>query len=253
MIDRDLDIPTPDGVMNTFVTHPEEGGPHPAIIFYMDAPGKREELHDMARRLAATGYYVILPNLYYRRDRDFKMGVGDEARAVMFEHMHSLKRPMVLSDTQALLDFIDNDAAALSGQSGGPKSKVGIVGYCMSGPFIFWAAEAHPQRIAAAASFHGVNLCTDDPDSPHRTAHSIKAELYVGAAETDVWAPTEMINALDAHLKTTGIRYRVEWYPGTHHGFVFPKREGMYHKPSAERHWERLHALFGRNLPRSLP
>ena len=244
MIDRELDIPTPDGVMNTFVTHPEEGGPHPAIIFYMDAPGKREELHDMARRLAATGYYVILPNLYYRRDRNFKMGVGDEARAVMFEHMHSLKRPMILSDTQVLLDFIDHDPAAASG----PGSKVGVVGYCMSGPFIFWAAESHPDRIAAAASIHGVSLCTDDADSPHKTAHRIKAELYVGAAETDVWAPTEMINALDAHLKTTGIRYRVEWYPGTHHGFVFPKREGMYDKPSAERHWERLHALFGRNL-----
>lgn len=245
MIDRELDIPTPDGVMNTFVTHPEEGGPHPAIIFYMDAPGKREELHDMARRLAATGYCVILPNLYYRRSRDYMlMGRTEPEMAVMFAHMHSLKRPMILSDTQAMLDFIDKDPAAASG----PDSKVGVVGYCMSGPFIFWAAEAHPDRIAAAASFHGVNLCTDDADSPHKTAHLIKAELYVGAAETDVYAPTEMINALDAHLKTTGIRHRVEWYPGTHHGFVFPKREGVYHKPSAERHWERLHALFARNL-----
>ena len=244
MIDRELDITTPDGVMNTFITHPEEGGPHPAIIFYMDAPGKREELHDMARRLASSGYYVILPNLYYRRDRNFKMGVGDEARAVMFEHMHSLKRPMILSDTQALLNFIDRDPAAAAG----PRSKVGIVGYCMSGPFIFWAAEAHPERIAAAASFHGVSLCTDDPDSPHRTADRIKAEIYIGAAATDIYAPTEMIHKLDSHLKTTGIRYRVEWYPKTHHGFVFPKREGIYHKASAERHWERLHALFARNL-----
>ena len=252
MIDRELDIPTPDGAMNTFVTHPEEGGPHPAIIFYMDAPGKREELHDMARRLGSAGYYVILPNLYYRRDRDFKMGVGDEARAVMFEHMHSLKRPMILSDTQALLDFIDRDPAAASGPYVN-RAKVGVVGYCMSGPFIFWAAEAHPDRIAAAASIHGVSLCTDEADSPHKSAHRIKAELYVAAAETDIYAPTEMINALDAHLKTTGIRYRVEWYPGTHHGFVFPKRDGVYHKPSAERHWERLHALFGRNLSPQLP
>ena len=244
MIDRELDISTPDGAMNTFVTHPEEGGPHPAIIFYMDAPGKREELHDMARRLASTGYCVILPNLYYRRDRSFKMGVGDEERAVMFEHMHSITHNHILADTQALLDFIDRDPAAMHG----PQAKVGVVGYCMSGPFIFWAAEAHPDRIAAAASFHGVNLCTDAPDSPHRSAQRIKAELYVGAAETDVWAPTEMIENLDAHLKTTGIRYRVEWYPNTHHGFVFPKREGIYHKASAERHWERLYALFARNL-----
>ena len=255
MIDRELDITTPDGVMNTFVTHPEEGGPHPAVIFYMDAPGKREELHDMARRIAATGYYVILPNLYYRRDRDFKVGVGDEARAAMFAHMYSLKRPMILRDTQALLDFIDHDPAALSGPRTNLDNvgKVGVVGYCMSGPFVFWAAAAHPERIAAAASIHGVALCTDDADSPHKTAHHIKAELYVAAAETDIYASTEMINALDAHLKTTGIRYRVEWYPGTHHGFVFPKRDGVYDKPSAERHWERLHALFGRHLSRQLP
>ncbi len=243
MIDRELDIPTSDGVMNTFITHPEEGGPHPAIIFYMDAPGKREELHDMARRLASAGYYVILPNLYYRRSRDFVLMERTEAAmAVMFSHMDSIKRPGILADTQVLLDFIDKDPAAKGG------AKVGVVGYCMSGPFIFWAAQAHPDRIAAAASLYGVRLCTDDPDSPHRDAHKIRGEVYVGAAETDIWAPKEMINALDAHLKSTGIRARVEWYPGTHHGFAFPGRVGAYNKPAAERHWERLHALFGRNL-----
>jgi carboxymethylenebutenolidase len=245
MIDRELDIATPLGAMNTFITHPEEGGPHPAIIFYMDAPGKREELHDMARRLASAGYYVILPNLYYRRDRNYKLMERTEpAMAVMFGHMNSITRDLILADTKALLGFIDQDPAA----QGGPQNKVGVVGYCMSGPFIFWAAEAHPDRIAAAASLYGVRLCTEDADSPHRDAHKIKGEIYVGAAETDVWAPTEMINALDAHLKSTGIRYRVERYPGTHHGFAFPKREGIYDKAAAERHWERLHALFERNL-----
>ncbi len=243
MIDRDIDIPTPDGAVNTFITHPEEGGPHPAVIFYMDAPGKREELHDMARRLGSAGYCVVLPNLYYRRSRDYKLspGAGEAERAVMFEHMESITRPNILKDTQALLDFIDKDPAVKPG-------KLGVVGYCMSGPFIFWAAEEHPSRIAAAASFYGVRLCTDDPDSPHREAHKIQGEVYVGAAETDVWAPTEMITALDAHLKSTGIRARVETYPGTHHGFAFPKREGIYDKAAAERHWERLHALFRRNL-----
>jgi carboxymethylenebutenolidase len=162
----------------------------------------------------------------------------------MFGHMNSITRDLILADTKALLGFIDQDPAA----KGGPQNKVGVVGYCMSGPFIFWAAEAHPDRIAAAASLYGVRLCTEDADSPHRDAHKIKGEIYVGAAETDVWAPTEMINALDAHLKSTGIRYRVERYPGTHHGFAFPKREGIYDKAAAERHWERLHALFERNL-----
>ncbi|HEY4366916.1 MAG TPA: dienelactone hydrolase family protein [Steroidobacteraceae bacterium] len=241
MIDRELDIVTADGLMNTFVTHPEEGGPHPVVLFYMDAPGKREELHDMARRLGTVGYYVILPDLYYRRDRNFRVGVDEEARRIMFEHMDSLTRDKVLTDTEAVLQFMDRDAAAKPG-------KLGVVGYCMSGPFVFWAAAEYPQRVAAAASFHGVRLCTDNPESPHRYADRIEAEVYVGCAQTDTWAPPEMIAALDAHLKTTTLKYRIEWYPDSMHGFVFPKRQAAYHKPSAERHWERLLALFGRNL-----
>jgi carboxymethylenebutenolidase len=248
MIDRNLDIQTPDGAMNTFITHPEEGGPHPAVIFYMDAPGKREELHDMARRLATAGYYVILPNLYYRRSRDYKLTERTEtAMAVMFEHMRSITRAHILTDTRALLGFIDNDPAARRGTAAAP-AKVGVVGYCMSGPYVFWATEANPSRVAATASFYGVALCTDDANSPHRDAHLIQGEVYVGAAETDIYAPPEMIAALDAHLKSIPIRARVETYPGTHHGFAFPKREGIYNKAAAERHWERLHALFERNL-----
>lgn len=241
MIDRELDIPTADGAMNTFVTHPEEGEPRPVVLFYMDAPGKREELHDMARRLGSVGYYVVLPNLYYRRVRDFRMGTGDDARRIMFEHMNSLDRAKILTDTAAMLKFAGSEKAART-------DKIGVVGYCMSGPFVCWAAAEHPNRIAAAASFHGVRLCTDSPESPHRFADKIKGELYVGCAQTDSYAPPEMIAALDAHLRTTAVRYRIETYPDTQHGFVFPKREGMYQKAGAERHWERLIALFRRNL-----
>jgi len=241
MIDRELDIQTADGAMNTFVTHPEEGGPHPVVLFYMDAPGKRGELHDMARRLGSVGYCVVLPNLYYRRDRDFKMGTGDDARRIMFEHMNTLDRAKILTDTAAMLKFVSGEQAART-------DKVGVVGYCMSGPFVFWAAAEHPNRVAAAASFHGVRLCTDSPESPHRFADKIKGELYVGCAQTDSYAPPEMIEALDAHLRTTPVRYRIETYPDTQHGFVFPKREGMYQNAGAERHWERLIALFRRNL-----
>jgi carboxymethylenebutenolidase len=239
VIEKELDVATADGGMNTFIVHPEEGGPHPVVLFFMDAPGKREELHDMARRIAATGYYVMLPNLYYRRVREFVM--TPDARAAMFEHMNSLSNAMVNDDARALLGFADADPAARGGA-------VGCVGYCMSGPFAFAFAAAEPGRVAAAASFHGVRLCTDALDSPHRDASRIRGELYFGCAETDEWAPPEMINALDAELKQAGARYRVEWYPGTHHGFVFPQRPAVYEKASAERHWERLHALFARNL-----
>lgn len=239
MIERELDIPTRDGRVNTFVVHPEEGGPFPVVLFLMDAPGKREELHDMARRIASVGYYVMLPNLYYRRVREFVM--APEKRPEMFEHMNSLTNRMVCDDVGALLAFADGEGVA-------GKGPAGCVGYCMSGPFAFAVAAAFPERIAASASFHGVRLFSDAADSPHRDAHRIRGEMYFGCAETDEWAPKPMIDGLEAHLASTGIRYRVEWYPGTHHGFVFPLRAGMYHKPSAERHWERLFALFARNL-----
>lgn len=239
MIEGAVDVETRDGAMNTFIVHPEEGGPHPVVLFFMDAAGKREELDDMARRLASAGYYVMLPNLYYRRVREFV--VGPDARAEMVAHMNSLSNAMVNDDARSLLAYAGRDPAA----RGGP---VGCVGYCMSGPFAFAFAAAEPDRVAAAASFHGVRLCTEALDSPHRDAHRIRGELYFGCAEVDEWAPPEMIGALDAELARAGVRYRIEWYPGTQHGFVFPQRPAVYHKAGAERHWERLHALFARNL-----
>jgi len=239
MIDLDIDIRTKDGVMNTFITHPEENGPHPVVFFLMDAPGKREELHDMARRLGSAGYYVMLPNLYYRRLREFD--VESSSREEMFEHMHSLSNAMVCEDVEALFHFAASDSAARDG-------KTGCVGYCMSGPFAFAAAAAFPDKIGASASFHGVRLFADAEDSPHLSAGKIRGEMYFGCAETDEYAPQKMIDDLDRHLAGTGINYRIEIYPDTEHGFVFPLRQGKYHKASAERHWERLLALYGRCL-----
>jgi carboxymethylenebutenolidase len=239
MIDRHLDIQTKDGVMNTFVTHPEEDGPHPLVVFLMDAPGKREELHDMAHRLGSVGYYVMLPNLYYRRLREFD--IESSTREIMFEHMDSLTNAMVCEDIQVLIDFADQDVAARGG-------KMGCVGYCMSGPFAFAAAAAFPERMAAAASFHGVRLLLDSDDSPHLDAAQIKGEVYFGCAETDEYAPQSMIDALDQHLASVGTNYRIEMYADAEHGFVFPLREGRYHKASAERHWERMLAMYKRCL-----
>ena len=241
MIETEIDLETSDGAMNTFITHPEEGGPHPLVIFYMDAPGKREELHDMARRIASVGYYVMLPNLYYRHVREFHLGMPGATRERMAELMGALSNAMVCEDTQVMLDYA-------AGQEAAGDGPVGAVGYCMSGPFVFAAAAEFADRIKAAASLHGVRLYTDADDSPHRTADQIQGEIYFGCAETDSWAPPEMVEALDGHLATTGIDYRIEWYPGTGHGFVFPQREGLYDKASAERHWERLFAMFSRNL-----
>ncbi len=241
MIEEHIDIPTSDGSMNTFITHPEEDGPFPVVLFYMDAPGKREELHDMARRIGTAGYYVVLPNLYYRDVREFNLGMPGATRERMFELMGHLSNQMVCEDTQAMFDFIESQSSARSGNTG-------CVGYCMSGPFVFAAAAAFPDRITASASFHGVKLYSDDPESPHHDAHKIKGEMYFGCAEHDSLAPPSMIDPLTEHLTQTGINARVEWYPECDHGFVFPQREGLYNKAASERHYERLFAMFKRNL-----
>ena len=241
MLEQHATIQTADGAMNSFITCPEEGGPYPVVIFYMDAPGKREELHDMARRIASVGYYVVLPNLYYRDVTEFHLGLPGATRERMRELMDNLSNALVCEDTRSILAFLEEETSA----SNGP---IGAVGYCMSGPFVFAAAAEFPERIKASASLHGVRLCIDEDSSPHLTADKIQGEIYFGCAETDDWAPPEMVEKLDAHLATTGIDYRIEWYPDTAHGFVFPQREGIYHKESAERHWERLFSLFKRNL-----
>jgi carboxymethylenebutenolidase len=241
MIEKHLDIPTADGAMNTFVVYPEENAPHPVVFFYMDAPGKREELHDMARRLASVGYYVVLPNLYYRRSRDYWLQERTpEKMAVMFEHMHATTIEMVVRDTAAMLEFVDAQPEA-------DARRVGAVGYCMSGPFVVAAAAAYPDRIACIASIHGANMVTDAPDSPHKVVAGVKCESYFACAETDKWAPKSDIDILEKALKDAKVPHRIEWYPGAEHGFVFPLR-AVFHKPGAERHWERLFDLFKRKL-----
>ena len=244
MIEHTVELPTKDGATTTFIVHPERDGPHPVILFYMDAPAIREELRDMARRIATVGYYVMLPNLYYRRG---VMEMGDlpplpeaEARARMFDFMGSINIPLIMDDTDALLDFAGRDPAASPGPAG-------AIGYCMSGQYAINAAARYPERIACAASLYGVQLVTDAPDSPHLAAQKTKAELYFACAEHDNCAPLEMVEALDASLKADGVNAEVELYKDAHHGFAFPQR-AAYSKPDAERHWERLFALFARNL-----
>jgi carboxymethylenebutenolidase len=243
MIETEVELTTPDGQMRTFVTRPDEGGPHPLVLFYMDAPGKREELHDMARRIATAGHAVMLPNLYYREVPEYELDFrgGPDAMKRMFELMRTVTNDGVVADTQALLDWADAQPE-IDGQ------RVGCVGYCMSGPFALCVAAAYPERVRAAASVYGVRLAVDADDSPHLRLPEVRGELYVAAAETDEYAPPEMIEALQQAFDESKVNGRIEWYPGAHHGFAFPSRKGTFDKPSAERHWARLHSLFRRNL-----
>jgi carboxymethylenebutenolidase len=210
----------------------------------MDAPAIREELRDMARRLGTSGYYVMLPNLYYRSG---VMELGplpadpeSPERKRMFQLMASINIPLVMEDTTALLAYADGQPAART-------DIVGTVGYCMSGRYAISAATHFPGRVKAAASIYGTHLVTDQPDSPHLAGGKTRAELYFGCAETDVYAPMEIIEKVKKAMQDDGASAEVEIYPGTHHGFAFPKRP-VYHRDAAERHWERLLALYRRNL-----
>jgi carboxymethylenebutenolidase len=181
-----------------------------------------------------------LPNLYYRSAVE-ELGpfIGAEhaaTRQKLMELMGTLDIPMVMEDTDALLAFAGGDGAA----SNGP---MGCVGYCMSGRYAINAAVRHRGQIRAAASIYGTALATDAPDSPHLAIHRTDARLYFGCAETDQYAPTEVIDKLRFELETHGGNAELEIYPGTHHGFAFPQRPA-YQKAAAERHWERLFALF---------
>ena len=245
MIEETLDITTPDGAMETFICRPERDAPHPAVFLLMDAPGVRDELRDMARRLAAVGYAVLLPNLYYRAGRDsmFSPQVLDK-NSPEWARMRAIRTkmtiPPVMSDFAAMLDFIDASGWASQGA-------VGVHGYCMSGPYALAAAARFPDRVAAAASFYGTWLVSDAVESPHLTLGRARGELYIACAEHDELAPIAMVEELQGLFARSGNPGELEIYPGVHHGYAFPQR-WCYDRPAAERHWERLFALYRRRL-----
>jgi carboxymethylenebutenolidase len=240
-----LNVPTKVGTSDTFICHPERGGPYPGVIFYMDAPGIREELYDMARRIATVGYYVMLPNLYYRHGHGTTCGPdctteGHPEFKQMVDLMMSVTNAMIAEDTASFIAHLDKQPQV-------KKGPLGAVGYCMSGPFAVTAGASHPERFGAVASFHGVPMVTDQPDSPHLTSGKMKAEAYFGFGEVDPLTPKKDVDAFKAAVEKTSLRHELEVYPGASHGFVFPDR-AAYHKEHAERHWERLFALFRRTV-----
>ena len=245
MIEKTLDITTKDGVMETFICYPERNRPSPAVFLLMDAHGIREELKDMARRLGTVGYYVLLPNLYYRAGRDTIYGPdvlthGSAEHGRMRAVRTKMTIPPVMDDVAAMLSFIDRQEMAKPGP-------VGAHGYCMSGPYALAAAARYPDRVIAAASFYGTWLINDAEESPHLSLGKVKGELYIGCAEHDELAPLPMVEELRGLFRRAGTAGEIELYPGVHHGFAFPQR-WCYDQPAAERHWERLIALYRRRL-----
>lgn len=239
MIERQVEIETPEGSMTTFVYHPEEGGPHPVVLYYMDAPSIRPALKEMASRLATAGYYVMLPFLYYRNSPYREFGASDEDMHARRELMGAVTKAGAVADAVALLTFADQDRAAATG-------KVGAVGFCMSGPLVVALANELPGRVVAAASIHGAWFVTDKPDSSHLNVSNIKGELYFGWADADPTAPISDMEVMQSALRTAGVVHTIDYFTGAEHGFA--PRGPRYHQYASEKHWERVHALMRRNI-----
>jgi carboxymethylenebutenolidase len=240
MIEREIAVTTPEGELPTFVFHPEGDGPHPVVLYLMDAPGIRPALRDMASRLATAGYYVMLPYLYYRGGPFREFGQSDEDMHARQDLMGTITPTNIVSDAEALLAVAAGDLAA-------SDDDIGVVGFCMSGGLAISLARALPERVAAAASIHGAWLVRDTPDSPHLDLGTVRAEVHLAWVEPDPTAPPEDRALVEAGLRDAGVIYTLDVVTGgVQHGFAPPGPR--YDRTASERHWERVHSLFTRNL-----
>ena len=237
-------IKTQDGDCPTFVLTPEGTGPRPAVIFYMDGLGMRPALVEMAERLAAAGYVVLLPDTFYRFGAydalDPKEVFAGDFRAIVGPMMATTDNHKAAADTEAFIAYLEtrNDVK---------RPKIGTVGFCMGGGMALTAAGAFPDQVVAAASFHGGSLATDAPTSPHLLAPRIKAEIYVAGADNDASYPPEMAERLDLALSHADVTHRCEIYPGAAHGWMMPDFP-VFDEAAAERGWQEMLSLFQRNL-----
>ena len=243
-----IDIPTRDGTADAYLAHPGDGAPHPAVLFYMDAFGLRPHLKSMADRLASEGYTVLVPNVFYRYGRapvvELPEFINPAERPELVQAVGPAARTLTpegaMRDAAVYLDWLA--ASPLTGD--GP---VGVTGYCMGAGLALRTAGAHPERIAAAAGFHGARLATDAPDSPHLLAGRITAELYFGHADRDSANPADQIARLEKALTEAGVEHRSEVYEGALHGFT-QADTAMYGAEPTDRHWVVLLDLFARRL-----
>jgi carboxymethylenebutenolidase len=241
-----VEIRTDDGVCPASVFRPSSGaGPWPGAIFYMDGPGIRPVLFEMAQRLADEGFLVLLPDLFYRAGPyepvDAKTLFTDPAkRAAHAKYFNSIDKTRAANDTKAFLRFLDAEATLAD-------PKLGVIGYCMGGGLALTAAARYPERFAAAAIFHGSSLATDADDSPHKLASHIKARVLVAGADKDKSFPPEQAVLLASALEAAGVDHRVEIWEGVAHGWTMSDF-AIYDEVAAERHFHELVALFKETL-----
>jgi len=236
-----IEIKTKEGICPAYVYRPAGKGPWPAVLVFMDGLGIRPAMLEVGERLAGNGYFVLLPDLYYRSGPYEPMNAATvltdpEQRKVLMEKFFARATPAgIMSDTAAFLDY-------LAAQPDVKRGKIGTTGYCMGGLMSLTAAGTYPDRIAAAASYHGGQLATDKPDSPHLLAPKIEARVYVAGAIEDQSFPDDMKARLEEALTSAGVDHAVETYQARH-GFVL-RDTPVFDAAAAERHWQTLVALF---------
>lgn len=241
MLHTTLQIETRDGRCPAHVFQPSGAGPFPAVLMYMDGIGMRSALVDIAARIAAAGYYVLLPNLFYRVGYNAEHGVNvfsdPVARAdLMTRIMPSASPANIMSDTEAFL-------AHFEAQPNVEHERIGITGYCMGGRLAFYAAGHFGGRIAAMASYHGSGMATDAPDSPHRRAAEITARVYIAGAIEDAGFDDAQKDRLDRALTEAGVEHTIDTY-NARHGWV-PSDTPVHDAVETEHHWQTLLDLFG--------
>jgi carboxymethylenebutenolidase len=240
----DVEIKTEDGVCRAAVFRPASGaGPWPPVIFYMDGVAIRPTLYDMCQRLADFGYLVLLPDMFYRigayEPFDGKTLFTDPVQRDKLMSMvrSATSKQLATEDTGSFLTYLDS-LVDVKGK------KVGATGYCMGGGFVLTVAASYPNRFAAVASFHGGNLATDEPDSPHRVFDKIKARVLIVGADQDQHYLPEQEARVKAALDAAHVEYRAEIWPGALHGWTMADLP-VYKREAAERHFDELRKLFG--------
>lgn len=235
-----IEIQTRDGRCPSYVYRPSGQGPWPAILVFMDGLGIRPAMLEVGERLAKHGYFVLLPDLFYRSGPyepmdPHKVFTDPEQRKVLMEKFALATPANVMSDTGAFLDY-------LAAQTDVKKGGIGATGYCMGGRMSLTAAGTYPERFAAVASYHGGRLATDEADSPAALAPKMKARVYVAGAIEDQSFPDDMKARLEEALTKAGVDHKMETYPAKH-GWVF-RDTPVYDAAASERHWQTLVALM---------
>ncbi|MGV0815663.1 alpha/beta fold hydrolase [Mycolicibacterium boenickei] len=237
-------ITTPAGTCPVTFATPDGAGPWPGVVMYPDAGGARPTFDQMAAQLAGYGYAVLVPDVYYRDAgwEPFSMATvfGDPAeRQRLFSMIQKVTPEFMAADAGAFFDYLES-RPEVSGD------KFGTTGYCMGGRTSLVVAGRVPGRVAAAMSFHGGGLASDDPGSPHLLADQIQAAVYVGGAEGDASFTAEQAKILDEALTAAGVEHTIETYAAAH-GFAVPDN-APYDRAAAERHWAAMQSFFGSKL-----